>query len=154
MTFLAFLCHLVQNDCAASFLLFSAFDKHYYSALSHCQIKLEMYLRETVGHYLYYSLFKWNYICTVLVLHPLWDMDQKVLFQILLSKLIVSPHLQLSLLLDQTRKKEVSCRSQRWQSLLLIIRNAFRPLWMSSKTSPKMVCTQSPQPSHPFAHSK
>lgn len=40
--------------------------------------------------------------------------------------------------------KEVSCRSQRWQSLLLIIRNAFRPLWMSSKISPKMVCTRSP----------
>lgn len=167
MTFLAFLCHLVQNDCAsvathcgaaAASFLFSAIDKHYYSALSHCRIKLEMYLRDTVDHYLYYSLFKWYYIftvlvCTVLSLHPSWDIDQKVLFLILLSKLIVSPHLQLSLLLDQTRKKEVSCRSQQWQSLLLIIRNAFRLLWMSSKTSRKMVCTQLPQPSHPFAHS-
>lgn len=69
-------------------------------------MKLEMYSRDTVDHYLCYSLFKWYYIFTVLVgrvlsLQPLCVTDQKGL-----SQLFFSPHLQLSFQRDQTRKKK------------------------------------------------
>lgn len=115
-----------------------------------------VFKRYWMDHYLYYSLFKWYYIftvlvCTVLSLQPSLPSchrPKRSLTTVLFPTSPVIPPAR------SNKKKEVSCRSQRWQSLLLIIRNAFRPLWMSSKTSPKMVCTRSPQPSHPFARSK
>lgn len=82
---------------------------------------------------------------TFFFLRILWSCSGKNL------KTDLSPHHQSSLQQNQTR--QLSCLSQQWPSLSLIIRSAFKRLWTSSRTSPKMV-SRSPHPLFPLMRPK